>query len=130
MAKLNAVTPSELLLKEFLEPMGLSQCRLTKGIGVPPQRIGEIVAGNRAVTNGHRSSAVPLLWSVQRLLASGAGGARYGSGGGGIGGYFGKIRPWCQSRLVIDFRDRIVSHPGRADGGSEGLFGQGRAIGK
>ncbi len=44
------VTPGELLLKEFLKPMGLSRYRLAKEIGVPVQRIGDIVAGRRAVT--------------------------------------------------------------------------------
>jgi addiction module HigA family antidote len=39
-----------MLLEEFLKPMGISQYRLAKDIGVPAQRIGEIVAGRRAVT--------------------------------------------------------------------------------
>jgi len=50
MAKLKPVTPGELLLEEFLKPMGISRYRLAKEIGVPAQRIGEIVAGRRAVT--------------------------------------------------------------------------------
>jgi addiction module HigA family antidote len=50
MRKLKPVTPGELLIEEFLIPMGLSQYRLAKEIGVPAQRIGEIVAGKRAVT--------------------------------------------------------------------------------
>jgi addiction module HigA family antidote len=50
MNKLKPITPGELLREEFLEPMGLSQYRLAKEIGVPAQRIGEIVAGKRAVT--------------------------------------------------------------------------------
>jgi len=50
MPKLNPVTPGELLFEEFLKPMGLSQYRLAKEIGVPAQRIGEIVKGRRAVT--------------------------------------------------------------------------------
>ncbi|MDX1997595.1 MAG: HigA family addiction module antitoxin [Thermoanaerobaculia bacterium] len=48
--RLPPVTPGELLREEFLLPMGLSQYRLAKEIGVPAQRIGEIVAGRRAVT--------------------------------------------------------------------------------
>jgi len=48
--KLKPVTPGELLLEEFLKPMGLSQYRLAKEIDVPPQRIGEIVAGKRSIT--------------------------------------------------------------------------------
>jgi addiction module HigA family antidote len=50
MAKLAPVTPGELLLEDFLIPMGISRYRLAKEIGVPPQRIGDIVAGKRAVT--------------------------------------------------------------------------------
>jgi addiction module HigA family antidote len=50
MAKLKPVTPGELLLEEFLKPMGISQYRLAKEIGVPAQRISEIVAGKRTVT--------------------------------------------------------------------------------
>ena len=48
--KLKPVTPGELLLEEFLLPMGITKYRLAKEIGVPAQRIGEIVAGRRAVT--------------------------------------------------------------------------------
>ena len=44
------VHPGEVLLEEFLHPMGLSQYRLAKDIGVPPRRINEIVHGKRAVT--------------------------------------------------------------------------------
>lgn len=43
-------TPGEILLEEFLKPMGLTQYRLAKEIGVPQRRIGEIIAGKRAVT--------------------------------------------------------------------------------
>lgn len=50
MRKLKPVTPGELLREEFLVPMGISQYRLAKEIGVPAQRIGEIVAGKRAIT--------------------------------------------------------------------------------
>jgi addiction module HigA family antidote len=50
MAKLEPVTPGEILLEEFLKPMEISQYRLAKEVGVPPQRIGEIVAGKRAIT--------------------------------------------------------------------------------
>ncbi|MCJ7682181.1 MAG: HigA family addiction module antitoxin [Candidatus Aminicenantes bacterium] len=48
--KLKPVFPGEILLEEFLKPMGLSQYRLAKEIGVPAQRISEIVAGKRSVT--------------------------------------------------------------------------------
>ena len=50
MPELRPVTPGELLLEEFLKPMGISQYRLAKEIGVPAQRIGAIVAGKRSIT--------------------------------------------------------------------------------
>ncbi len=50
MKKLEPITPGEILLEEFLKPMGLSQYRLAKEISVPPQRINEIVGGKRSIT--------------------------------------------------------------------------------
>src|SRR3990172_6709386 len=50
MSKLRPITPGELLFEEFLKPMALSKYRLAKEIGVPAQRIGEIVAGKRSIT--------------------------------------------------------------------------------
>jgi antitoxin HigA-1 len=47
---LSPVTPGELLLEEFLLPMGITKYRLAKEIGVPSQRNGEIVAGRRTIT--------------------------------------------------------------------------------
>ena len=40
----------EILLEEFLKPLGMSQSALARAIGVPPRRINEIVLGKRAVT--------------------------------------------------------------------------------
>ncbi|MGH8460710.1 MAG: HigA family addiction module antitoxin [Stenotrophobium sp.] len=48
--KLAPVSPGEMLLEEFLKPMGISQYRLAKEIEVPAQRIGEIIAGRRSIT--------------------------------------------------------------------------------
>lgn len=48
--RLDPVSPGEVLLDEFLEPMGLSQNRLARGLGVPPRRINEIVHGKRRIT--------------------------------------------------------------------------------
>ncbi|MEX0603410.1 MAG: HigA family addiction module antitoxin [Marinobacter sp.] len=50
MRNIDAVTPGELLKEEFLEPMGISQYRLAKEIGVPAQRVGQIIAGKRSIT--------------------------------------------------------------------------------
>ncbi len=48
--KLPPIHPGEILLEEFLKPMGVSQYRLSKDIGVPPRRINEIVHGKRSIT--------------------------------------------------------------------------------
>lgn len=47
---MSPVHPGEILLKDFLEPMGITPYRLAKSIAVPQQRIGDIIAGKRAVT--------------------------------------------------------------------------------
>ena len=48
--KLPPIHPGEILLEEFLAPMGISQYRLAKDISVPARRINEIVHGKRAIT--------------------------------------------------------------------------------
>ena len=106
MRKLKPVTPGELLLEEFLRPMGISQYRLAKEIGVPAQRIGEIVAGTRAITadsdlrlcrffglsNGYwlRAQAAYDTEVAERTL----------------GAKLGKIRPWAG---VAAHRSRALS---------------------
>ncbi len=50
MSNLKPITPGELLLEEYLKPMEISQYRLAKEIGVPAQRISEIIAGKRSIT--------------------------------------------------------------------------------
>lgn len=48
--KLPPIHPGEILLLEFLEPLGVSQYRLAKAVNVPPRRINEIVKGKRSIT--------------------------------------------------------------------------------
>jgi len=48
--KIKPIHPGEILLEEFLNPMGISQYRLAKDINVPPRRINEIVLGKRSIT--------------------------------------------------------------------------------
>ena len=48
--KMEPVHPGAILMEEFLEPMGISQYRLSKDVGVPPRRINEIVHGKRAIS--------------------------------------------------------------------------------
>lgn len=44
------IHPGEILLEEFLEPMGISQYRLAKSLSVPARRINEVVHGKRSIT--------------------------------------------------------------------------------
>ena len=48
--RLNPITPGELLVEEFLVPLGVSQYRLSKAIKVPASRISEIVSGQRSIS--------------------------------------------------------------------------------
>ena len=48
--KLQAIHPGEVLMEEFLKPMGISQYKLAKDISVPARRINEIVQGKRSIT--------------------------------------------------------------------------------
>ena len=48
--KLNPVHPGEVLLEEFLKPMGISQNKLARAISVPPRRINEIVLEKRSIS--------------------------------------------------------------------------------
>jgi len=45
-----SIHPGEILLTEFMEPLGISRNRLGIDLGIPPQRVGEIVRGRRSVT--------------------------------------------------------------------------------
>lgn len=66
--KLPPVSPGEILQEEFLKPMGLSQNRLARELGVPPRRINEIVHGRRRITAdtalrlGKYFSMSPQFW--------------------------------------------------------------------
>jgi len=48
--RLRNIHPGEILLEEFLRPMGISQNRIARDVGVPPRRINEIVLGKRSIT--------------------------------------------------------------------------------
>lgn len=100
MRKLKPVTPGELLREEFLKPMEISQYRLAKEIGVPAQRIGDIVAGKRSITadtdlrlcrffglsNGYwlRAQAACDMEVAERAL----------------GAKLSKIKPWSESKAL------------------------------
>jgi len=48
--KMSPIHPGEILLEEYLKPLGISQYRLAKEISVPPRRINEIVHGKRSIS--------------------------------------------------------------------------------
>jgi addiction module HigA family antidote len=50
MPKVAPVSPGEMLEEEFLKPLAMTKYCLAKEIGVPPQRIGDIVSGKRSIT--------------------------------------------------------------------------------
>lgn len=50
MRKIAPVSPGEMLEEEFLKPLEMTKYRLAKEIGVPPQRIGDIISGKRGIT--------------------------------------------------------------------------------
>jgi antitoxin HigA-1 len=95
--KLAPVTPGKLLRAEFLKPMGISQYRLAKEIGVPAQRISEIVAGKRAVTadTDLRLCRFFGLSNGYWLRAQMAHDTEIAQEA--LGGALGRIRPWRDS---------------------------------
>jgi addiction module HigA family antidote len=59
---LDNVHPGDLLLEQFLTPMGISQNGLTRNIGTPPRRVSEIVHGQSAVTADTALRLVRCVW--------------------------------------------------------------------
>ncbi len=49
-ANLENMTPGEILLEDYMKPMGLTQNALARALGVPPRRVNEIIHGKRVVT--------------------------------------------------------------------------------
>lgn len=66
--KRRLIHPGEVLLEEFLKPMGISQYRVAKDVSVSPRRINEIVHGKRAITAdtalrlGRHFGTSPQFW--------------------------------------------------------------------
>lgn len=50
MARLKNIHPGEILLKEFLIPLGISAYKLSKDVEIPQTRVSEIIKGNRRIT--------------------------------------------------------------------------------
>lgn len=65
--KLAPVHPGEILMEEFLKPLGMSQYRLARRLGVPARRINEIVHGQRAVSADTALRLSRLLGTSERF---------------------------------------------------------------
>ncbi len=70
------IIPGEILLEEYLKPMGISQNAMARAIGVAPRAINEIVHGRRSITPAMHDSLWRLLRSVRPILAWNPGGVR------------------------------------------------------
>lgn len=67
MTVLPNIHPGEVLLQEFLEPMGISQNALARATGVPPRRINEIVLGKRGITADTAVRLAAALGTTERF---------------------------------------------------------------
>jgi hypothetical protein len=70
--KFGPVRPGEILLEEFLNPLGISRYRLAKDISVHPRRVNEIVHG-KLDHSGHGFALIALFWLVRTLLVESSG---------------------------------------------------------
>ncbi|MEO5624527.1 MAG: HigA family addiction module antitoxin [Dokdonella sp.] len=67
MKKLPNIHPGEILLAEFLEPLGISQNALARAADVPPRRINEIVLGKRSITADTAVRLAATLGTTERF---------------------------------------------------------------
>ncbi|WP_115557579.1 HigA family addiction module antitoxin [Xanthomonas campestris] len=67
MTVLPNIPPGEILLEEFLEPMGISQNALARATDVPPRRINEIVLGKRGITADTAVRLAAALGTTERF---------------------------------------------------------------
>ena len=67
------IHPGEILMEEFLKPLGISQYKLAKDINVPARRINEIVHGKRSITADTALQIIPLFQPVRTVLAKSSG---------------------------------------------------------
>jgi addiction module HigA family antidote len=70
MKRLPNIHPGEILLEEFLAPMGVSQNAVARAAGVPPRRINEIVLGKRGITADTALRLAATLGTTERFWLS------------------------------------------------------------
>jgi hypothetical protein len=97
------VHPGEVLMSDFLEPLGVTQHRLATSIGVPPRRINEIVHGKRRITadtalRGHGSSGPPIgSGSTSRLDSTSRSRRTISGPSWTASAHSGPLRAWCET---------------------------------
>ena len=121
------VSPGEMLADEFLKPLGMSNYRLSKEIGVPVQRIGKILAGRRTITADTdlrmcRFFGLSDGWWLRQQADYDTEVAK-----GSLAKTLAKIRPWkdaAEERFRAPARRcMLVVHPGRAQGSRRPVVG-------
>lgn len=88
MTVLPNIHPGDILLEEFLEPLGISQNALARATGVPPRRINEIVLGKRGITADTAVRLAAALGTSERFWLA-AGRLRAGTGASRAGRFAG-----------------------------------------
>ena len=68
--RLSPVHPGRILAQEFLAPMGLTQYRLARGIGVSPRRINQIVQQKRAITADTALRLIANRYGARKAVAT------------------------------------------------------------
>lgn len=98
--KLAPVHLGEILREEFLSPLGISNYRLAKEIGVPAQRIGEIVAGRRAISADTDLRLCKFFGLSEGFWLRGQ--ARFDTeiAKDALSGELAKIKPWQDARAA------------------------------
>jgi addiction module HigA family antidote len=83
--KMPPIHPGEILHREFLSPLGISQYRLAKDMSVPPRRINEIVRGQRAISADTALRLAPLFRHIRAVLVESANPLRFATRKGQVG---------------------------------------------
>src|SRR3972149_3419980 len=113
--KLGPAHPGEVLLEEFLKPMGLSQSRLALSIGVHPRRVNEMVLGKRGITADTALRLAKYFGTSAKFWLGPQGGYDLHSAGGRVGG-----RP---QQRDAGTRTAPQEHAGRGAGAGDDLQG-------
>jgi addiction module HigA family antidote len=105
--KASPVHPGEVLLENFLEPLGISQDRVAKELNVPPRRIYEIVQGQRSINSDIAHRLAHYFGMSERFWLDLQ--ARYDLGG------VEKQQVHRRTNVAAEFRLKCLNHAGRSE---------------